>query len=122
MALGGAGRRVLVVDDDDRLRHLVSEILAVSGYAVDAAANGEGALARSHAAHPDLVVLDLMMPVLDGWGVLRRLRGVPDRPPVLILSAVVDCARAIQEGAAGCVPKPFHLRQLLDACHRALAA
>lgn len=115
-------RRVLVVVDDDSVRRLLSRVLGASGYAVDAAGNGEEALERIHAGHPQLVVLDIMMPILDGWGVLRRLRGAPDRPPVIILSAVADCRRAILEGAAGCLPKPFSLKQLLDTCHRALAA
>lgn len=120
MGVGHACPRILVVDDDDTVRQLVSRILGASGYAVDAAGNGEDALERIRAGHPDLVVLDLMMPVLDGWGVLCRLRGMPDRPPVIILSAVEDCRRAMQEGAAGCLQKPVHLKQLLDACRRVL--
>jgi two-component system response regulator MprA len=122
MVVGGARRRVLVVDDDNSVRQLLSRTLAASGYSVDSASNGEEALERIQAGHPDLVVLDLMMPVLDGWGVLRRLRGAPDPPRVIVLSAVGDCRRAIREGAAGCLPKPFRLKQLLEACHLALTA
>lgn len=113
---------MLIVDDDDSVRLIVSRILEMAGYAVEAAGNGEEALERIAARHPDLVVLDLTMPILDGWGVLRRLKEVPDRPPVIILSAVVDRIRAIHEGAADCLSKPFHREQLLDACHRALGA
>jgi two-component system response regulator MprA len=122
MGVSGARRRVLVVDDDDGVRQFLSRILAASGYAVDSARNGEEALERIRADHPDLVVLDITMPVLDGWGVLHRLRGLAERPRVIVLSAVADCRRAVQEGATGCLPKPFHLKQLLDACDRALTA
>lgn len=121
MVVSGTRRRELVVDDDDSVRQLLSRTLAASGYAVDSASNGEEALERIRAAHPDPVVLDITMPV-DGWGVLHRLRGLAERPRVIILSAVADCRRAVREGATGCLPKPFHLKQLLDACDRALRA
>ncbi len=114
-------KRVLVVDDEKDIQDFVCGVLSDAGYAVDAASDGEEALVKIEAAHPDLLVLDLMMPVLDGWGVLERLRRVPQPPVVVILSAFPDGWRAIQAGAWECLAKPFDLRQLLDTCARALA-
>ena len=114
-------KRVLVVDDEKDVQDFVCGVLADAGYAVDAAGDGEEALVKIEASRPDLVVLDLMMPGLDGWGVLERLKRAPQPPVVVILSAFPDGWRAIQAGAWECLAKPFDLRKLLDTCVRALA-
>jgi two-component system OmpR family response regulator len=111
----------LVADDDDEIRWLVATVLEAAGFAVEAAADGEEALERIRRGQPELVLLDIRMPLLDGWGVLRRLRGLPQRPAVIVLSAEHDCGRAMSEGA-DCLPKPFLIEQLLAACRKSLAA
>jgi CheY-like chemotaxis protein len=120
-----AAARILVVDDEEDVRLLISRILAEKGYEVDQARNGEDALEKLRAQPPDLMVLDLMMPEVDGWEVLRRLKGVPDAPPVVIVTALGDYAalsRGIREGASAYVIKPFRFNELLATCQGLLAA
>lgn len=115
-------KRILVVDDDTDLRTFVAAIFCDLGYVVDCACDGQDALQKMDASPPDLVVLDLMMPVLDGWGVLERLSGLRWHPPVVILSAYADCPRAMRAGAAGCLSKPFHLADLVGTCETVMKA
>jgi DNA-binding response OmpR family regulator len=118
-----AAKRVLVVDDEATVRFLLSRVLAHAGYAVEVATDGEAALERIQASRPDLVVLDLMMPGLDGWGVMQRLKASASPPPVLIVSAHGDSEtprRAVEAGAAGYMTKPFALRALVETCKRIL--
>jgi len=116
-----AAKKVLVVDDEAAVRYLLSHVLSHAGYLVEVATDGEAALDRIQASRPDLVVLDLMMPGLDGWGVLERLKASPFPPPVLVVSAHGDSetpGRAAQAGAAGYMTKPFALKQLVQTCGR----
>jgi CheY-like chemotaxis protein len=115
-ALGLRRPRVLLVDDEEDVRLLVSHILADTGYQVETVANGRDALRRIAESRPDLVLLDLMMPELDGWQVLSALRESVDAPPVLVLSAYCDDRKAVALGARGWVRKPFDYRALLKAC------
>lgn len=118
-------QRILVVDDEEDVRTLISRILAEKGYEVDQARNGEEALERLQARRPDLMVLDLMMPEVDGWEVLRRLRALPDPPPVVIVTALGDysaLSRGIREGASAYVIKPFRFNELLATCQGVLAS
>ncbi|MCM2256522.1 MAG: response regulator [Vicinamibacteria bacterium] len=108
--------RVLLVDDEEDVRLLVSHILADTGYQVDTVVNGREALRRIAESKPDLVLLDLMMPELDGWQVLSALRESLDAPPVLVLSAYCDDRKAADLGARGWIRKPFDYRALLSAC------
>ena len=121
-ARGPRPKRILVVDDERDLRTFVAAIFDDLGYVVECAEDGAEALEKMMATPPDLVVLDLMMPVMDGWGVLDRLREMTLRPPVVILSAFADCQRAIKAGAAGCLSKPFRLQDLVGTCENALRA
>jgi DNA-binding response OmpR family regulator len=117
--------RVLVVDDEEDLRALVSRLLRDRGYEVQEAADGEEALARIEAERPQLLVLDLVMPRLDGWGVLARLAASAGSPPVVVLTARGDYdsfARAVREGAAGYVFKPFRSHELTATCDGVLRA
>jgi len=79
--------RLLVVDDEPTIVELLSASLRYAGFEVDTAAGGEAAVASARRSAPDLIVLDLMMPGLDGFGVVRRLRADGIRAPVLFLSA-----------------------------------
>ena len=97
-----SGGRVLVakvgLDGHDRGVKVVARILRDAGFEVDSAHDGGAALERLSERRPDLVILDLMMPGIDGWGVLERMRDMPKPPPV-----VVSSARALRQ-CAGSVP------------------
>lgn len=113
-------RRVLVVDDDPDIRALLVSVLADDGYDAAAAANGYEALEILDRWTADLVVLDLMMPVMDGWTFARRMRDARRGDvPIVILSAATDLGRhAATIGAAGVIPKPFDLDTLLPTIER----
>lgn len=109
-------QRILVVDDEPEVRAAVEDGLAVEGYEVRGAADGLAALSEAALWQPDAVVLDVMMPVLDGLGVCRRLRAVGDRTPVLVLTAldaVSDRIDGLDAGADDYLVKPFALDELL---------
>ena len=107
---------ILVVDDDAELRALVSDFLGASGFHVESAADG-AAMDRAMAAHNfDLLVLDQMMPGEDGLSILRRLRGGPGGPGIIILSAMgedTDRIVGLEVGADDYLPKPCNPRELL---------
>src|SRR6185436_18852034 len=74
---------------------------------------------------PDLLILDILMPRVDGWGVLQALAGLPQRPPVLVLTGLVDYAsflRAVRKGASAFLVKPFRFQDLVSICERMLSA
>src|SRR5919199_6731456 len=112
---GMAGARVLIVDDDETIRALVGRLVEVAGGTVAEAATGEDGLRALYAARPDIVVLDVELPGLDGWQVLERVRQLTDLP-VLMLSAhddELEKVRALQAGADDYVTKPFGAQELL---------
>lgn len=105
---------VLVVDDEATMRELVRFYLERESFVVDEAVNGVEALAKIQASHYDLVVLDLMMPELDGWEVCRRIRATSDLP-ILMLTArsdTYDRILGLNLGADDYLPKPFDGREL----------
>jgi CheY-like chemotaxis protein len=115
---------VLVVDDHEMLRSGLSVALTAAGYSVDSAADGLEALAAVSEARPDVVVLDLRMPVLDGHATLARLRADPATAsiPVVIATAAEDQrSRTLADGAAGFITKPIDARQLLREVSLALS-
>jgi len=114
-------RRILIVDDDEDILQLMSFVLQDEGYAVECARDGWAALHQISSSTLDLVLLDLMMPGLDGWGVLARLERVP-HPPVVVVSARPDPARALRAGAKGCISKPFLPGELVSTCQQTLGA
>lgn len=119
MTVKAERRRVLVVDDEPDLQTLIGQVLWDAGHEVEFAADGTTALARSELGGLDLVVLDLILPDVDGHVVLNRMRRRADAPPVLVVSGRADygsCARALREGAQGYIVKPFAVRDLLAAC------
>jgi len=108
--------KILVVDDEPDILLMLRMALEDDGHEIVMAADGEMALARIAEHSPDLVVLDLMMPVLDGFGVLERLQANGPSLPVLVLSARNDQAdvdRALGLGAAEFMAKPFDIDRLL---------
>jgi two-component system, OmpR family, response regulator len=108
--------RVLVVEDDEKIASFVIKGLKQNGYAVDQASDGEQGLDLASAINYDLVVLDLMLPRLDGLSLLRRMRQEKIRTPVLILSAranVDDRVRGLQAGGDDYLTKPFAFSELL---------
>lgn len=103
-------QRALIVDDDPAIRNALTRGLAYAGFAVDAAACGADALAIARERYPDVVILDMMMPGLDGIEVLERLRAADPQLPVLMLTAkdgTDDQVRALNRGADDYVTKPF---------------
>ncbi|MGH9186184.1 MAG: response regulator [Acidimicrobiales bacterium] len=113
--------RVLVVDDEPDILLLHRVNLEAAGHEVFLAADGERALCRMASDLPDVVLLDVMMPVLDGWAVLEALQSRDDGPAVLVVSArsaPADVERATALGAAGYLTKPFDADDLLVAIDR----
>lgn len=107
--------RVLVVEDEGELLRLLARALREEGYAVDEAADGEDGLAKASAWEYDAIVLDVMLPRLDGWGVLGRLRQTRGTPVLLLTArdAVPDRVRGLDLGADDYLVKPFELSELL---------
>ena len=106
---------MLVVDDDPDVRALVTTLLDRAGYLVAEAGDGRAALKALYEQRPDLVVLDVNMPDLDGWGTLERIRELSD-VPVIMLSArseELEKVRALRAGADDYVTKPFGRQELL---------
>jgi DNA-binding response OmpR family regulator len=109
--------RILVVDDEPDILLLHRLNLEGAGHEVLLAADGMKALERIGRDAPDCVVLDVMMPVLDGWGVLEALQQRSDAPPVLVVSAKsapADVEHALSMGAKAYLAKPFNAQTLLD--------
>lgn len=115
--------RVLLVEDSERLVNSLQRGLTKAGFALDIARDGEEGLWLAESHDYDVIVLDLMLPKLDGMGLLRRLRGRRKATNVLILTArdtVDDRVHGLEEGADDYLTKPFHLKELI-ARVRALA-
>jgi CheY-like chemotaxis protein len=111
---------VLVIDDDPDILATVEQILNSEGYEVISAQNGKEALSVLESHRPDVILLDLMMPVMDGWEFRRRLNGHPAADiPVIVVSADRDVARkAATINADGYIAKPFDLDDLIDVVQR----
>jgi CheY-like chemotaxis protein len=121
--MDGWRQRVLIVEDDATIRDLVVLLLEGEGYEVREAANGQVALDVLSEWRPDLILLDLMMPVLDGWTFLTLQRAAPDlRPiPVIVMSASRRLQVAADDlGAAITITKPFEIEAILAAVSSAL--
>jgi DNA-binding response OmpR family regulator len=107
--------RVLVIDDDDDIRNLVRTLVERTGATVRDAPNGKEGLREFHSWRPDLVVLDVNMPEMDGWNVLERIRDMSE-VPVLMLTArgeELERVRGLQSGADDYVVKPFGKQELV---------
>ena len=111
--------KVLVVDDDETIRATVTETLDMEGYPVRAASDGAEALQQVEACLPRVVLLDMRMPVMDGWGFAREIaeRGLYTR--IVVRSAAADARHWAREiRASGVLPKPFELDELISLVER----
>jgi CheY-like chemotaxis protein len=116
-------RPVLVVEDDADTRHMVEAYLTFQGVPVVTAENGAEALAALSAHRPSLILLDLSMPVMDGWRFREEQRRLADDGlaaiPVVVVSALADQERHVARiGAVDVIPKPVDFDRMLDAVHR----
>jgi CheY-like chemotaxis protein len=114
-------KTILVVDDDPAIRDVVADLLEMSDYKVTTASNGAEALDQIRLEQPAAVLLDLMMPVMDGWEFLRRCRCGPPCAgvPVAIMSAAHDAASAASTlGVQAYLAKPFEIDAVLDVVDR----
>ena len=124
-ARGGSKQRILIVDDDDRLREYLRVNLEMEGYEVREAASADEGLEALDEEPPDLILLDVMMPRVDGWEMLRRVRerhGL-DAIPVVMFSGKVDeheQAAAEERGAQAFIGKPFDPQQLIASTKQLL--
>jgi DNA-binding response OmpR family regulator len=113
---------VLVVDDEPQVVWMLRFSLEAEGYLTFTARDGQAALSELREHHPRLMLLDIMMPIKDGWSVLEELQEIPedDRPRVVVVSArssLRDRAKAAELGADAFVPKPFNVDDLLGVIH-----
>ena len=112
-------RPILIIDDDPSIRATVADILTSEGYSVATAVNGADGLKSLDRLDPVLVLLDMRMPILDGWGFARTLQARGIQVPILVMTAAQDARRWAREiNAEGFVAKPFELLDLLDAVGR----
>ncbi len=113
---GGRGRTVLVVDDDAGVRSFIADALAGEGYRVVEAPDGPAALRAVSVAAPDLILLDVQLPGIDGWDVLRQLRASagPHQPIVVMTGQYSGQEKALGTGAQGYLAKPFELEDLIE--------
>lgn len=119
------GREILLVEDEPLVREIFAKALSRNGYRVTVARDGLQALHQLWKRAPDLIVLDLCLPVVPGFEVLRRLREAegPTAPPVIVVTAQPEAEvseRARGYGAAACLHKPFRTRELLDTVRELL--
>ena len=120
-----AGPLVLVVDDDARLREFIRVNLELEGYAVREAESAESGLAAIEDQAPDLVLLDVMMPNVNGWEMLQRMQERHGSIPVIMFSGKVDeqsLSAAADRGARGFVGKPFDPQQLIERAKQLVPA
>jgi two-component system response regulator MprA len=107
---------VLIVDDDPRITDLLRRVVAYEGYSVAIAASGDEALQRTLECAPDIIILDIMLPRLNGLDVVQRLRAAGDTMPILLLTArdsVADRVKGLEVGADDYLVKPFAPEELL---------
>lgn len=108
---------ILIVDDEPQVVWMLQFSLEAEGYCTFSARDGRLALAEMRERKPDVVLLDIMMPMMDGWSVLEEMRDLPgERPRVVVLSArssMRDRAKAAELGADHFMPKPFNMDDLL---------
>jgi two-component system OmpR family response regulator len=110
------------VDDDHQIRQLFSAVLRRAGFDVEVASDGAAAMHRITASRPDVVTLDLVLPGMDGFAIINRLRELADAPPVVIVSGAVHRteARPVSDPVVAFLCKPLRLGDLVAACENAV--
>jgi two-component system, chemotaxis family, chemotaxis protein CheY len=122
--VSGPAVRVLVVDDDAAIRQFIQMALEGSGYEVATAEDGQEALAAVRTSPPRVILLDMRMPVMDGWAFTRAYRETPPpHAPIVVLTAARDAGEYASDVAADAfLAKPFNLRELLGLVGRLVRA
>ena len=121
----GTKRRLLVVEDDDTLRETLTEVLLDEGHEVRAAAHGHEALDHLDGWEPHLILLDLMMPTMDGFAFRTRQRqlGIAPQARTIVISAARDLESAVERlDADGWIAKPFRIQEVVDTVDRLLSS
>src|ERR1700686_3027760 len=118
-------QHILVVDDNEDMRDLIQRLLERAGYRVVVAEDGQASLTQAKLYHPDLILMDLSLPDMDGWEAVRHLRKMPEfrTTPIIAVTAHVSPREAERAMAAGCTAhlgKPFETRVLLGEVARLL--
>ena len=115
---------ILLVDDEENYRELIARVLTKAGYEVLQAADGMGALSLLERSNVDLVISDILMPVLNGYALVARLREKwPDMPVILTTGFLSpDAAKSMMKGSVDFIPKPINAETLLDMVRRRVAA
>lgn len=118
------GKKILIADDHDDNRELLQLLLVSAGYDVDEARNGRECLALARELKPDLIMVDLSMPVLDGWGVFEELKSDPQTGTIPVITVTANANlernRALQTGFSAYVSKPFSTDELLQTVARVI--
>ena len=127
MATEPRGKTILVIEDDDEIRKFAARVLELEGYSVVAAADGRGGLSLAREHRPALVLLDLSLPDIGGWEVLKEIKANPELSPtpVVVFTASVESPlkeRALSESAAGYLVKPLSSSSLKEEIARVLRA
>jgi len=112
-------KRVLIVEDDSNIAELLRLYLEKDGFDVTIAVNGAEGLAEFERTEPDLILLDIMMPVLDGWGVCREIRTVSNVPIIMLTAKgeTLDKVTGLEMGADDYIVKPFEVGELMARIH-----
>lgn len=118
------GKKILIADDHDDNRELLQLLLVGAGYDVNEARNGRECLALARDLKPDLILVDLSMPVLDGWGVFEELKSDPQTGTIPVITVTANASlerkRALQTGFSAYVSKPFSIDELLQTVARVI--
>ncbi len=115
-------RKVLIAEDDNNIAELLNLYLKKEGYDTMVASDGAKAIELYRALHPDLVLLDIMLPILDGWAVLGKIRET-DKTPIIMLTAkgeTTDKVTGLEMGADDYIVKPFEMKEVLARIHAVL--
>jgi DNA-binding response OmpR family regulator len=116
-------QRILVTDDDANVLSLMERVLSGAGFEVETADSGRAAIKKIETGRPELVTLDLIMPDVDGWGVLAHLRRIPAPPPVLVVTGHPESVGpfSVMASVAAYIVKPFSTVDLITTCRKILA-
>jgi len=106
---------ILIVEDDDSIREIVNRVLTDEGYVTHTAYNGVNGLEQFYLKLPDLIILDVKMPEMDGWEVLKRLREISDCPVIMltVFGSTEDIIQGLELGADDYLVKPFGIQELI---------